>query len=191
MGYAVAEAAAARRAKVVLISGPTALSPPPGVQFERVDSSDDLYEAVMRRVGWADIFISTAAVADYKPAQVADIKIKKDNAQMALELIKTHDVLAAVSAHPERPFCVGFAAETNDVAANAKRKLERKKLDMLAANRVGVEDSGFASDFNELEVFWDESRTLLPRATKVQLAGQLIDLIANRYHASRSAEDLR
>jgi phosphopantothenoylcysteine decarboxylase/phosphopantothenate--cysteine ligase len=131
----------------------------------------------------ADVFIASAAVADYRPAAPADRKIKKTEESLSLELTRTPDVLAGVAALDERPFTVGFAAETNDVEANARKKLEGKRLDMIAANQVG-EGIGFDCDDNELHVIWPDGDRRLGPADKCALADELIALIGERLGAT-------
>ena len=185
MGYALAEAAAAQGAEVILASGPVALPEPRVRECLLVESAGEMYEAVMARVSAADIYIGTAAVADYAPL-AAPRKIKKGAAEMTLSLRKTRDILSAVAALENGPFTVGFAAETNDVEAYARQKLEAKSLDMVAANRVGA-GQGFEVDDNALYVCWENGDTRLPRAPKSTIAQQLIRLIAERYHAQNPA----
>ncbi|MGB8327549.1 MAG: bifunctional phosphopantothenoylcysteine decarboxylase/phosphopantothenate--cysteine ligase CoaBC, partial [Steroidobacteraceae bacterium] len=153
MGFAMAQAAAEAGAEVVLISGPVALATPPGVRRVDCQSAADMLEAVTREVDGAQVFIGTAAVADYRPATPASQKIKKRAAALDLDLERTRDILAAVAARPRRPFVVGFAAETESVERNARIKLEEKNLDMVAANEVG-EDKAFDRDDNALIVLW-------------------------------------
>jgi len=179
MGYAIAQAAQQAGATVTLISGKVALTPPQGINLISVYSAQDMYDAVMQTVKNADIFIATAAVADYRPVQLAEQKIKKNASQLTIELTRTPDILANVASLEKRPFIVGFAAETHDVEHYALDKLQRKKLDMIAANQVG-HGLGFESDDNALTVFWQDGQKVLPRASKLVLAEQLITLISHR-----------
>lgn len=182
MGFAVAAAAAAVGARVVLISGPVGLKTPCGVNRIDVESALDMHAAVMSHAKQADIFIATAAVADYRAAQPADQKIKKNQDTLRLELIRNPDILADVAAlRSHRPFTVGFAAETHDVLHHAEDKRRRKNLDMIAANQVGVAGSGFESAQNRLHVLWEGGERVLPLADKMVLGQQLIELIAERY----------
>ena len=183
MGYALAKAAAGAGAEVSLVTGPTSL-PKPDVEVIAVVSADDMFEAVMAKVAEADIFISAAAVADYTFHDPATEKRKKSATELNLTLTATQDILQAVSASEQRPFCVGFAAETQNVSANAKSKLERKSLDMIAANDVSDSSIGFDSDNNEITVFWEGGEQHLANASKTEIAQQLIGLIAERF-ASR------
>jgi phosphopantothenoylcysteine decarboxylase/phosphopantothenate--cysteine ligase len=178
MGFAVAQAAQNAGAEVVLVSGPVSLPTPPGVRRVDCESAVDMLNAVLKEVGTADIFISTAAVADYKPARPADQKIKKASDRMDLEMERTIDILATVAAGPERPpLVVGFAAETEAVEQNARTKLLKKNLDMIAANEVG-DDKVFDCDDNHLIVLSRTGRHDLGNATKSALAQRLVALIA-------------
>ena len=185
MGYALAAAALEQGARVTLVSGPVALPAPAGADRIDVESAEQMYDAVMKRASHADIFIACAAVADYRVDRAAAQKIKKSSASMTLELVPNPDILAAVAALDEPPFCVGFAAETTDLEKYALDKLERKKLDMIAANKVGETGSGFDADSNQLEVFWRDGRESLARAGKAEIAKRLIELVAERYTAAR------
>jgi phosphopantothenoylcysteine decarboxylase/phosphopantothenate--cysteine ligase len=181
MGYAVAEAARDAGAEVFLVSGPVNLAAPLGVQLIPAYSAQQMLDAVMAKIQDCDIFISAAAVADYRAAEMAMHKIKKKTDEMRIELAKTTDIIAQVAALPKPPFTVGFAAETQTVAAYARDKLERKKLDMIAANLVGVEGTGFDSLENALTVLWKEGEVELARNTKTVLAQQLLELIIVRF----------
>ncbi len=185
MGYALAEAALQAGANVTLVSGPVSLAAPPGAKLVQVESAQQMHDAVMQQVAHSDIFIACAAVSDYRVDQAADHKIKKSKDSMSLQLILNVDILAAVSALEKRPFCVGFAAETRDLEKYALAKLEQKNLDMIAANQVGDGDSGFETDFNQLEVFWRDGRSSIGRDSKPEIAKQLIDMIAERYTCAR------
>lgn len=182
MGFAIAEAAAEAGARVTLISGPVNLPTPTRVKRIDVVRAQDMYEACLNAVdGGCDIFIATAAVADYRPTVTADHKIKKSTEEIHLTLVKNPDIVAAVSAHDKRPFTVGFAAETRDVMNYARAKLENKKLDMIATNDVSGENVGFNSDNNALTVIWPGGHKVLPLAAKRQIAKQLVELVAIRY----------
>lgn len=186
MGYAVAEAARDAGADVVLISGPVNLTAPLGVQLLPVYSAQNMLDAVMSQLHNSDIFISAAAVADYRAAETAAHKIKKQADEMQIPLAKTTDIIAQVAALPNPPFTVGFAAETQAVAEYARDKLQRKKLDMIAANLVGVEGTGFDSLENALTVIWKDGEVELARNTKTQLAQQLLALIIAHYDVNRT-----
>jgi phosphopantothenoylcysteine decarboxylase/phosphopantothenate--cysteine ligase len=184
MGFAVAQAASRAGASVTLVAGPVGLPTPSGVRRVDVETAAQMHAATIDAVDDCDIFIAAAAVADYRPAQVAGEKIKKQAAKLNVELERTSDILAEVAALEGGPFTVGFAAETDDVAGYAREKLASKKLDMIAANRVG-EGLAFGTDDNELELLWPDGGVRLPRAPKSELAQQLIAQIAERYDATR------
>ena len=187
MGAAVARAAHEAGAAVAVIAGPARLNMPAAVKLTRVTSAVEMRAAVMRSIAGVDIFIAAAAVADYRPQSVAERKIKKQNDRLELRLIKNPDILAEVAALENAPFTVGFAAETEALEANAAAKLNRKKLDMIAANRVGEGPAGEALGFdaadNALTVLWKEGKQELAPAPKEKLARHLIQLIARQYHA--------
>ncbi|MGE0116030.1 MAG: bifunctional phosphopantothenoylcysteine decarboxylase/phosphopantothenate--cysteine ligase CoaBC [Steroidobacteraceae bacterium] len=186
MGFAVAEALYTAGADVVLVSGPVHLPTPPGIERVNVESATEMLAAVQSRMDDAQIFVATAAVSDYCAASIADEKIKKSKASMSLELARTPDILATISASARRPFLVGFAAETDNVERNALIKLESKRLDMIAANKVG-DGLGFDKDDNALTVYWPGGRRELCLCSKRDLAGQLVSLIIERYRAGQAA----
>ena len=186
MGYALAEAATEAGAEVVLISGPVNLPCPSRVERIMVESAAEMLSAVMKSSVDADIFIAAAAVADYTVAVPEPSKIKKGEGGFELHLERTPDIVATVAALDERPYIVGFAAETEDLKKNASAKLEAKGLDMVAANWVDRPDSGFESDNNALTVLWRGGGADLPHASKSQLARQLIQVITERYHAQNT-----
>lgn len=188
MGYALAAAALAAGAEVTLVSGPVALPPPAGVTLVAVESAQEMLDAVLARAAQSDLFIACAAVADYRVQREAEHKIKKSDEQMTLSLVPNADILATVSALEERPFCVGFAAETRDLEKYARDKLERKNLDMIAANLVGDGNGGFEADVNRLEVYWPGGAHSIAQAGKSEVAKQLIELIAERYNGALSAQ---
>lgn len=191
MGYSIAEAAARAGAAVTLVSGPTHLACPQGVERVDVRAALDMYEAVHSRIRDCDIFIAVAAVADYRPAQPANAKIKKSGESLHLELIPNPDILASVGALPDRPFTVGFAAETENLVDNARHKLQAKNIDMIAANIVGESGTGFGADDNALTLIDAHSCVDLGPDNKQQLAGVLIAKIADRYHASNRNKNPR
>jgi phosphopantothenoylcysteine decarboxylase/phosphopantothenate--cysteine ligase len=190
MGYAVASAAMEAGARVILISGPTALPDPARVTTLRVESATEMHAAVLSHLDDTHIFIGVAAVADYRPATTADSKIKKTAAEMNLALVRNPDILKDVATHPSRPFVVGFAAETNDVVPQAREKLLAKNADLIAANMVG-DGLGFGRDDNRLTLVERDGITELPAGAKSALAHQLIQHIAERYHAKHPAQDSR
>ncbi|MBT5030924.1 MAG: bifunctional phosphopantothenoylcysteine decarboxylase/phosphopantothenate--cysteine ligase CoaBC [Proteobacteria bacterium] len=184
MGYAIAAAANAAGADVTLVSGPVAIEAPANVTRISVKSAEEMRTAVLSKVADSDIFIGVAAVADYRPKSQATKKFKKNDDSMTVELVKNPDILSEVSAHKDRPFVVGFAAETDDLEKNALAKLKKKKLDMIAANKVGGSDSGFGDNPNALIVLTaNGGRHELPMSDKNQLAQSLIALIGNNLPA--------
>jgi phosphopantothenoylcysteine decarboxylase/phosphopantothenate--cysteine ligase len=191
MGYAVAEAAVEAGARVVLVSGPTALADPEHMTVVRVSSGREMYEAVHQHIGDCDIFIGVAAVCDYRPKKIAAQKIKKHADSMTIELVRNEDILASVAALSPAPFTVGFAAETEDVEGHARTKLKDKAVDLIAANDVSAKESGFESDYNRLLLIDKHGVIELPRQHKTQLARALAECIAQKYHAKRSAQDSR
>lgn len=188
MGYAMAAAAARAGAQVVLVSGPVDLPPPPGLRTLQVETAAQMRAAVQGELPGATIFIAAAAVADYRPAHPAPQKMKKRAGEMVLDLVRNPDILAEVAATRPRPFVVGFAAETEDVEANARLKLEQKALDMIAANKVGS-GCGFDRDENALLVLWRGGSENLGSGKKAALAERLVGLIAERMRAGHQAQD--
>ena len=186
MGFAVAQAAREAGAEVVLVSGPVALPTPPGVRRVDVESAEGMLAAVQREVAQTHIFISTAAVADYRPANPAEQKIKKTSDRLHLDMERTVDILATVAGRAARPFVVGFAAETESVEQNARTKLLRKNLDMIAANEVS-HTKGFDCEDNHLVLLWRNARQDLGSGPKLALARELVRLIAETYTASVAA----
>jgi phosphopantothenoylcysteine decarboxylase/phosphopantothenate--cysteine ligase len=184
MGYAVAVAAAEAGADVLLISGPVSLEAPPGVARVLVETAEDMFRESHRAAPGADIFIGCAAVADYRPPSAAAEKIKRTEREISLDLVRSPDTLATVAALPDGPFTVGFAAETERVAEHAKRKLESKHVDMIAANLVGP-GRGFDRETNALQVFWPQGSAEIGEDTKLAVARRLIVLVAERFKASR------
>ena len=189
MGFAIAAEAARRGAEVVLVAGPVQLPTPPGIARVDVRSAAQMFDAVMAALP-CDAYIGAAAVADFTPRAIAASKLKKQPGQdtLLLELVKTRDVLAEVAAHARRPrLVVGFAAETDDVACYARDKLQRKRLDMICANRVGLAGSGFESDDNALLVIDAHGERALGPASKAELASVLLDIIGERLQAGGAA----
>ena len=185
MGFAVAAAARDAGAEVVLVSGPVSLPTPAAVRRVDVETAEEMYKKVHDEIGGAHIFVGCAAVADYRPREAAEKKIKRSAAEMELALVRSPDTLASVAALPRAPFTVGFAAETHNVVAHAREKLERKRIDMIAANQVG-RDCGFDRETNALTVFWAGGELALGEGGKVELARRLVDVIAERYRAART-----
>ena len=180
MGYSLAQAAIEAGATVTLVTGPTHLDTPDHANVKKVISALDMHAAVMESIDEQDIFIGVAAVADYRPVNSADQKIKKNADEMTITMIKNPDILADVAALNNRPFCVGFAAETNDVIDYAQSKLERKKLDMIAANHVGGTETGFGSPDNAITLISKTGVTELPKQNKFGLARALVEQIAKQ-----------
>jgi len=188
MGFAIAEAAARAGAEVVLVAGPVALPTPAGVERVDVRSARQMHDAVLARARMTDVFIAAAAVGDFRPRDIARHKLKKASRDSGLELslVQNPDILAEVAALDPRPFVVGFAAETEDVEAHARAKLERKRLDLIAANEVGA-GLGFESADNALLLLWPEGREVLERTGKTELARALVTRIAKLRAAKRAA----
>jgi len=179
MGFAVAAAAREAGAHVTIVTGPVQLPTPTGITRINVESARDMYAAVHRQVADADIFIAAAAVADFQPVAVAKQKIKKQGVSVKLDLEPAPDIIKSVADMAKRPYVVGFAAETNDVEENARIKLKRKRLDMIAANQVG-DGIAFDCDDNALTVIWPGGKVEVARGPKIEVARQLVALIAQR-----------
>jgi len=178
MGYALAEAAAARGARVILVSGPVTLDPPRGAEVISVRTAREMREAVLSNLEGADIVIKAAAVADYGLAEVPTQKMKKTGARLSLELDPTPDILAEVGSNKGSRLLIGFAAETQNLVQEAKRKLAAKNCDMVVGNLVGGSESGFESDQNEVVLVMRSGETVpLPRASKREVAGRIFDEI--------------
>lgn len=189
MGYAIAEAASEAGAEVILVSGPTALDPPENVRLVSVLSAQSMHDAVMSETTDTDIFIAVAAVADYRPQQAADQKIKKTEDTLTIKLVKNPDILSAVAALGNC-FTVGFAAETSNIEQHAREKLVKKGVDLIAANQVGG-GAGFGTDDNALLLIDHNETQPLPSMSKSKLARILVHEIAKRYHAKDPAQDSR
>jgi phosphopantothenoylcysteine decarboxylase/phosphopantothenate--cysteine ligase len=184
MGYAIAAAAAKRGANVTLVSGPVTLPTPTGVTRVDVGSALEMEAAVMAQISQQHIFIASAAVADYRAANIAAEKIKKQGGDdnVTLQLVKNPDIVAGVAAlQKNRPYVVGFAAETQNVEEYARQKRARKNLDLICANDVAQAGQGFNSDTNALHLFWQEGEKVLPLSDKTLLGQQLLDEIVSRY----------
>lgn len=185
MGFAIAEAAVNMGAEVTLISGPVSLATPANVTRIDVESAEQMHQAAMEHAIINNIFISCAAVADYRPSNVSDQKIKKtsDNDHMQINMVKNPDIVASVAAlTKQRPFTVGFAAETQDVEQYARGKLKKKNLDLICANDVSVAGLGFNSNDNALHLYWNGGEQALTTASKAQLAKQLLNIIAEQFN---------
>jgi phosphopantothenoylcysteine decarboxylase/phosphopantothenate--cysteine ligase len=178
MGYALARSAQRRGARVILVSGPVNLAPPAGVELVTVKSAGEMQKAVMERVGDCTVVIKAAAVADYRPAERCGAKIKKISAELSLQLVKTSDILAGLGAMPTRPYLVGFAAETGNLAEFATRKLREKNVDLIVANDVSQADAGFNVDTNRVLLFFRDGRMMeCPLMSKDYLADVILDQV--------------
>ena len=176
MGYALAEAAAARGARVILVSGPVHIPVPPGVEVVDVRSAHEMRDEIIGRMDEASIIIKSAAVADYHVANVSPNKIKKTATRLSLDLDPTPDILAEVGARKGDRLLIGFAAETNDMVAEARRKMQTKKADMVVGNFVNVAGTGFESDLNEVTLVMSTGETIpVARATKRDIAHTIFD----------------
>ena len=180
MGYSLAEAAAESGAEVTLISGPVNLEAPSNCNVVSIKTAEEMYEAVMHHIKGVDVYIGTAAVSDYSPAHTNAYKIKKDgtNSPMILELKENQDILKSVSALKERPYVVGFAAETDDLIVNAEKKLRNKKLDLIVANDVSDKEIGFDSDENEVTLITHKETQHIQKQNKKKISKKIIEFIA-------------
>ena len=180
MGYATAQAAQEIGAEVTLISGPVYLTPPERIQTIHITSSQEMHSAVMSYIEKTDIFIAVAAISDYQYLTPSTQKLKRNQSKLKLELTETQDILADVAKLKTPPYMVGFAAETEALKHNALEKLNRKEIDMIAANMVG-EKQGFETDENALSLFWKNGEVTLEKMPKSKLARQLIKIVAHQY----------
>lgn len=189
MGYALAKVAQKCGAEVTLVSGPVTLASPAGVTIIQVESAQQMHQAVMAHIQSQDIFIATAAVADYRCAEIAEQKIKKQTETKQLALIPNPDILADVASLPDAPYTVGFAAETQSVVEYAKAKMQRKGIDMIAANQVGIAGQGFNADDNALIVLWQQQQVCLEKNNKTVIARQLLTLVIEQYEQKYSIKN--
>ena len=182
MGYSLVEAALESGANVTLISGPVNIEPPSNCNFVSIKTAKEMYDAVMHHISGMDVYIGTAAVSDYSPAKASDSKIKKDGSSspMVLELKENQDILKSVSELEQRPYVVGFAAETNDLIKNAEKKLSNKNLDLIIANDVSNKEIGFDSDDNEVTLITEKEKYLIERQNKRKVSKKIIDFISGR-----------
>ena len=181
MGYAVAKAAMLRGADVTLVSGQTALTPPMFVEYVQITTAEEMYQEVISRSDEQDIIIKAAAVADYRPKTVYENKVKKKEGQMAIELERTRDILAYLGEHKkENQFLCGFSMETENMIGNSRAKLQKKNLDMVAANNVKVEGAGFQGDTNVMTLITQDQEIALPLMSKEEAANKILDIIATR-----------
>ncbi len=180
MGYALADAALEAGAQVTVISGPTHLQENSRINYIQVETAEQMNQAAVTQCADANLFIAAAAVADYKPIKVADQKIKKNDATLSIEFERTADILQNIKQAHANLFCVGFAAETENLIEHASTKLQNKSIDMIIANQVGIEDQGFDSDFNAVEIISNKGITSVDRSRKTELARIIIKNIANQ-----------
>ena len=182
MGYNLAEAAIESGARVTLISGPVDIPKPSNCNFVSVETAQEMYEAVMHHVKEKDVYIGTAAVSDYRPVNTSNQKIKKDGSgkPITLELEENKDILKSVSELQDKPYVVGFAAETDNLLANADKKLKGKNLDLIVANDVSDKDIGFNSEQNEVTLITSKEKTLIERQSKKKVSRQIIDFISDQ-----------
>ena len=187
-GFALAEAARDAGAQVVLIAGPVSLPTPPGMRRVDVVSAREMHAAALREAGDCDLFIAVAAVADYRPRTAAETKIKKagDGAGLVLELVENPDIVASIGALPRRPFIVGFAAETDNVLANARSKRARKGMDFIVLNDVADQSIGFSSDDNAVTLIGEHEELMLAKAPKAEISRRIITTVAQRMGAPAS-----
>jgi len=178
MGYSIARAARERGACVTLVSGPTALTPPPGVAFAPVETAQEMYEAVLERFPTQDVVIAAAAVADFAPARVAPEKIKKATSSGMIELKETPDILKTLGERKQRQILVGFAAETENLVESAQAKLRAKRLDLVVANDVTQDGAGFETDTNIVTLVSPEETAALPQMSKHEVAHRILDRVA-------------
>ena len=190
MGYAIARACVEAGAKTILVSGRTSLSPPERAQTVPVTSAQEMLDAVNKHIDNANIFIATAAVADYRPIDPAIQKIKKTSERLTLELVRNPDILAEVAARKTVPYIVGFAAETNDLKTHAQEKLRKKNIDLIAANLVS-ENRGFDAEDNELLLIDRQNEISLERQSKIRLARLLVQHVSEKYHAKNTIKNSR
>ena len=181
MGFAIAQAAREAGANVTLVCGPVNLTTPQNIKRLDIRTADEMKSVVMENISTTDIFISAAAVADYRPEIIETKKIKKAASKLNLKLVRNPDILTLVANLPAPPFTIGFAAETDNVRENALAKLNSKSLDMIAANEVGKEQGGFDSNENALSIYWHNGEQQLPMADKNTIARQLITIISEKF----------
>ncbi len=188
MGFAVAQAAAEAGAHVVLIAGPVHLVTPTGIRRIDIETAQEMLDSVIAEVYKSDIFISCAAIANYRPTKCANNKIKKMEQNLQIQLELTTDIVAEIAQQDDKPFVVGFAAETQNVESYAKEKLQSKGLDIIAANKIGT-GMGISVDHNKLNIFWHNGSHILELTSKAQLAKNLMTLIIERYYAKNTAKN--
>tara|TARA_B100000378_G_scaffold210339_1_gene173360 strand:- start:117 stop:671 length:555 start_codon:yes stop_codon:yes gene_type:complete len=184
MGYEIAAVAAENGAEVTLVSGPTHLDAPKGkIRMMRVTSTREMYEAVQEHFTESDVFIAAAAVADYKPKNVAAEKIKKKEASLSIELTKTEDILASMGAQKKHQKLIGFALETNNEEENAKKKLEKKNLDFIVLNSLRDEGAGFKGDTNKVSIIYPDRKIDFGLKSKKEVARDIVQEIIELLNA--------
>ena len=182
IGYALAETLRDKGAQVTLVSGPTSLSDPEGVEVVRVESAEDMFEAVKKRYDNVDIVFKAAAVSDYTPTEMLPHKLKKQEGELSVTFKRTPDILQYLGEHKSHQYLVGFAAETRDIERYAQDKLERKNADVIIANNVGDRSIGFSSDNNDYTMYFkDQSSVALGKKPKVELAQLIVDELETRW----------
>ena len=182
MGYAIAEALVAEGAQVTLVSGPTSITPPEGVQMIHVQSAEEMFEAVKTHYLTQDIIFKTAAVSDYTPVSPLTHKMKKQDGNVTVEFKRTQDILKYLGEHKTHQKLVGFAAETQHVATYAQDKLQRKNADVIIANNVGDRSIGFSSDENEVTMYFKEGQEVaIPKGAKIEVARHILDALAGAW----------
>jgi phosphopantothenoylcysteine decarboxylase/phosphopantothenate--cysteine ligase len=191
MGFALADAAQALGAYVTVVCGPTHCTENEYVDYIHIETADQMHAQVMQQLNTIDIFISAAAVADYRPVEVSAQKLKKSDASMQIALTRTADIIKECKRRKDDLFCVGFAAETENVIKNARNKLTKKALDMIIANQVGLPDRGFDSDHNAVEVLWRGGQQSLQLAPKTSIAKDLLVLIHQHYCQRHNKSNVR
>ena len=191
MGYAIAEAAARRGAETILVTGPTGLDIPAGVRTIKVRSAREMEQAVLEEYDSTDVVIKAAAVADYRPKETSSQKIKKSDGELTLTLVRNPDILYELGQRKKHQILVGFAAETNDLEAYAKKKLEKKNLDFIVANDVSAKDAGFGTDTNRVQIFYRDGREeSQPLMSKTKLAGLILDRVKEHLNEMYEGIDL-
>jgi len=185
MGFAIARAAREAGANVILVTGPVSLQTPEGITRINVETAEQMGQCVLDQLADQHILIGSAAVADYVPSNSFQGKLKKSSQQLSIELTPTLDIMREVGGMADRPFTVGFAAETDNIKTYAQEKRRSKSMDMIAANQVGVPESGFEVDNNSLDIYWTNGEQHLPLAHKNKIARQLVEVISRQYRESQ------
>lgn len=190
MGYALGDAFIEAGGQVTIVSGPTQLEKNDRIEYIDVETAEQMHAAVMANIIGHDIFVATAAVADYRPSKYHEQKIKKEDDELIIPLSRTADILKDIKEAKPELFSIGFAAETQNITTNARNKLENKSIDMVIANQVGLPDQGFDSDYNAVEVLWREGHQIIERSRKNLLARTLVKLITNHYEKTNNKSNV-